>query len=1243
MAIALILAVSMLAVPSGLGWSRVNADTQSAPGQFFPTRGRALDNVEIAAGGTSIVRVIGIGAVPWSGVGSVALNVAAKGSSGTGSVVVYPSDGTDTAATAMSYRTEVYAANLVTVKVGADGNIKVANKGAGPVKVTLDLHGYTLTEAASTAGSTFVPLAPARILNAVSIPAFGNYELVPLDKGGVPASGVESLAYTLRAKGTAGGTLRTYAAGDVFPGDATIDYASGLSLQNFAITKLGTDGKINIHNMGAAAVTVWVDVAGYFTKTKADGPTLRPIQPTRLTTNASIAAGTSYTLAPLGKGGVPATGVDAISVSVTAKSTIAGALTAYPSGTTAPTTHTVGFDANVQATGSTIAKLGADGKVLIRNTGTAATTVSIDAYGYFRTGVALTELTATPFDHQWAEGVRVNDATPTLSATATSVGGPITYTFEVAPALSNTPVASGTTTAVASGQPATWTVPAGRLTNPGALRFRVKADDGVDALWSAWKWLAVDAPLVPTTLSTDLNDPEAPVLSGTVFRPSNGPVTGRFYLFDSDGKQMGASPFGQGTAQGGQRVTLRVPDDLVQPGHTYKWQMDACVGSACTPKTALTTFTTPAATPPPQTRSLTLGSDKISVRTAKVGGQACDGSPCPLTDDTTVRVGGTADNAWLSQVKVNLTTLPAGARVTSVTLGLGSASCASTCPDTVTLSAHDLAENLSAQPTGAEASEKVLSDAVAQTSSLSNVELNLGDMGVLWQNARQNDGVFLRAQAQDLPDITIPASSVSATVTYVPAGPPSTVQGLVGTGGDGAAQITWAPPNDPGAASTVTNDEDATEVSPITDYEIQVLGSGGQVVRTVTATDTQVTIPDLTNGTTYRFQVRARSSQGTGTWETTTPVTPQTIPLGADKFVTAVKEYIDSQNGIMERKFNTADAAADASTQGTTFHDLLTTQADPLLQVRDNAAAAQAAQVSTTATYPDIFVGYSAETSTITVSVRVEGQTVYANDFGTSTEERTTNTFGRENTFSFSLPSATSAAAARTLQAAAPQEPTLTTVGAEDAPAPTEINAYTPEQAQELPKPPEDAFLDPSGDPPGTQKTATARAASGVDGEGIAAWAVRNAPKVKQEYSENCTNFVSKAINRGGGARKYLGWYRSRGAWWENAPRDSWTWAGAENNMQHFTMAKFSGNTRGTWEPHWSWISRGDTIYFRRTKGGGITHTATVSKKTKNSVYGVYMVQHNRVNHKAHYDTYKPLWWVYSEYKGGVGFVWVRR
>ncbi|WP_342774482.1 DUF1287 domain-containing protein [Actinocorallia herbida] len=80
---------------------------------------------------------------------------------------------------------------------------------------------------------------------------------------------------------------------------------------------------------------------------------------------------------------------------------------------------------------------------MLKNTGTAAVTVSVASYGYFRKGLTFSELTAGPSDKQWGTSVRVNSTTPTLTAAASSVAAdPVGYTFEVAALQSDTPVAS---------------------------------------------------------------------------------------------------------------------------------------------------------------------------------------------------------------------------------------------------------------------------------------------------------------------------------------------------------------------------------------------------------------------------------------------------------------------------------------------------------------------------------------------------------------------------------------------------------------------------------------------------------------------------------------------------------------------------------------------------------------------------------------------------------------------------------
>src|SRR5450759_851124 len=83
-------------------------------------------------------------------------------------------------------------------------------------------------------------------------------------------------------------------------------------------------------------------------------------------------------------------------------------------------------------------------------------------------------------------------------------------------------------------------------------------------------------------------------------------------------------------------------------------------------------------------------------------------------------------------------------------------------------------------------------------------------------------------------------------------GVPGAPTGVVATGGDGAATVTWsAPASDGGAAIT------SYTVTPYT-------SSGAQAPQTVTAPALSATITGLANGTTYWFTVAATNSVGTG-------------------------------------------------------------------------------------------------------------------------------------------------------------------------------------------------------------------------------------------------------------------------------------------------------------------------------------------------------------------------------------------
>ncbi|MQY06205.1 hypothetical protein [Actinomadura macrotermitis] len=368
---------------------RVAPAVPAAAGQFHSARAQLLSGASIAASATLTVKVAGVGGLPASGLDTVWIDFAVKGTgSADGALVPYPSDGTRPGVSGSLYEAGGYNHDLLPVKVGADGAIKIGNFGNVPTAATVYavVHGYTLTSAGTTAGSTFTALSPARVLNGVTVPAQGSYTFSPLGQGGVPSSGVSEVVFTLTGSATAATRLT------VHPSDTGNQVGTDLTLwagnyrDNLVIGKLGPDGKVTIGNLGTTAAKIWADVSGYYASPQASlaGGVERPLTPARVLGPVNVAANGTYAFAPLGKGGVPATGVSAVGLNISVRSADTGYVRVYPSGETPPGTRTVGYPtADRYNAGFVNAKPGADGKIIISNPSPSAVSVSLDAYAYF--------------------------------------------------------------------------------------------------------------------------------------------------------------------------------------------------------------------------------------------------------------------------------------------------------------------------------------------------------------------------------------------------------------------------------------------------------------------------------------------------------------------------------------------------------------------------------------------------------------------------------------------------------------------------------------------------------------------------------------------------------------------------------------------------------------------------------------------------------------------------------------------
>lgn len=385
---------TMVSVPA----PKARADASTAAGQWFVDRGRLADNIEIAPGATSTVQVAGKAWMPSADVAAVALNVGAKGTAASGTLTIRSTDEPESTVTALSYNSTSYVQNLVMTKVGADGKISVANNGTGAVRVYLDSHGYTVAKAGVntvTTPSTYVPLAPAEIVKDVTIPTNGNYELEPYGKGGIPTSGVRAVAVMVSATSTGSGTIRVYAAGEFFPADATIVYNANRTYQNFDIAEPGTNGKVNIHNLGLNPVTVSVKAVGYFATT-LDQARYAPVTP-RILLNTLNGTGIDDNLVqPLAPG--ESTTVDvtsaeeddteqpvAANLAVEVRQPAAtGTLSIRTSGTTGGQFSSISFVQGQNQSGfDIVAPNEEDGRVTITNQSSGTVDVQLAVSGYF--------------------------------------------------------------------------------------------------------------------------------------------------------------------------------------------------------------------------------------------------------------------------------------------------------------------------------------------------------------------------------------------------------------------------------------------------------------------------------------------------------------------------------------------------------------------------------------------------------------------------------------------------------------------------------------------------------------------------------------------------------------------------------------------------------------------------------------------------------------------------------------------
>jgi hypothetical protein len=375
--------------------------TSLTPARILDTRtGTGGISGRLGSGATVDVQVTGLGGIPATGVSAVAMNVTVTQPTATSYLTLYPAGGIRPLASNLNFTPGETVPNLVVVKVGAGGRVSMFNA-AGATDVIFDVAGWFSDAAAGAGAGTsgrYGALQPARILDTrdgtgggVRLGPGASLDVQIAGRGGVPATGAAAAVLNVAATGTtAPSYITVHPTGEARPLAANLNFLAGETVSNRAMVKLGAGGKVTIFNAAGSADVV-VDVNGWYGDESATTATGRytALPPARIMdtrddtsgVTGPLHGGSDAALQVTGRGGVPATGVSAVILNVTAVDPAGpGYLTLKPSGAARPLVSDLNYAAGETRPNLAVVRLSADGKIDLFTSTT--TQVVVDVAGW---------------------------------------------------------------------------------------------------------------------------------------------------------------------------------------------------------------------------------------------------------------------------------------------------------------------------------------------------------------------------------------------------------------------------------------------------------------------------------------------------------------------------------------------------------------------------------------------------------------------------------------------------------------------------------------------------------------------------------------------------------------------------------------------------------------------------------------------------------------------------------------------
>jgi hypothetical protein len=391
---AIVLASALAVVPATRAWAETTsnyvplsvasrlAHTPDGTGGFTGPRG---------AGSTTIYQVLGRAGVPATGVTAVMLDVAAVSPPNGTTLTLWP-DGQPRPDTSMVNGVAGKTiSNSAAVPVGSNGKISVYSTGVS--NLTIDIQGYFTP---GTGGNGFQSVQHTRLVDSrygtgvaqAKIPNGGTVSFVAAGTGTPIPGGVPAVYANIAVPTPSnGGWLAVYPTGST-QSASTVDYIQGSTTSSGAAIRVGTGGRITIRNQGPA-VDVVVDVEGYFSTAAGTGSfraaTARIFDSRVNGSGAKVGANATIQVAVGGTAGLPLRNLTGAALSVTAvATTVSSSLRVWPTGDPEPGTA-IAHNSSVSygRANMVVVRPGRDGKVTIRNLGSAGQHVVVDLQGWF--------------------------------------------------------------------------------------------------------------------------------------------------------------------------------------------------------------------------------------------------------------------------------------------------------------------------------------------------------------------------------------------------------------------------------------------------------------------------------------------------------------------------------------------------------------------------------------------------------------------------------------------------------------------------------------------------------------------------------------------------------------------------------------------------------------------------------------------------------------------------------------------